>query len=493
MEASQQKLESIKIRKLKNLVDFCMDLNGKKVTAILGPNGNGKSTVLHALACAYGPIKCGENHKFSNFFLPNTDALWNDSYIEVYNSYREGDVLHSNVRTIYEKNSRWTPKYARRPRREVFYIGIDKCVPMIELQKKQAKINYVTSSVNEDVFSEILEKASRILNKKYLGYNIHTSAGKDFIGVETHDLRYSALSMSAGEQKVFHLLDIIFNAPKYSLILIEELDMLLHDKAMAELIRVISYRADNKNLQIVFTTHRESVVKLADLINIRHLLSTSKKTLCFNETYPDAINRLTGEQPRPLEIFVEDDFSLAVVNKIAATLGAQRLISVHRFGAGVNCFTAVAGLLFAGQDISNSLFVLDGDIYKTHQDKEKMLKRVITGTDSLSDQYVSCALMSIKQYKLPENNNPELFFHTLICSMSNTIMNDYKEIIDAANDICVVADSHKFIDDIISRVGLDRNVGLSKIVDLVANTTEWNDYIYDISLWLKERIKNLGV
>ncbi len=90
MTITQQKLESLYVRKLKNLNELEIDFNGAPITAILGPNGNGKTTVIHALACAYQPIALGENYKFSSFFLPSTDALWNDSYLEITHSYRDG-------------------------------------------------------------------------------------------------------------------------------------------------------------------------------------------------------------------------------------------------------------------------------------------------------------------------------------------------------------------------------------------------------------------
>lgn len=491
MAITQQKLISLSVRKLKNLVELDIDFNGSPVTAILGPNGNGKSTVLHALACAYQPISDGENHKFSNFFLPSTDALWNDSYLEVTHTFRDGRNLQENIKTVYEKSSRWTPKYARQPKREVFYIGIDKCVPMIELEKKQAKINYATSEVDEEVFAIVLEKASQILNRKYLKYNIHTASGKDFIGVEVAGLRYSALSMSAGEQKVFHILTKLYNAPKNSLILIDELDLLLHDKAMSALIKVIYSRSIDKSLQVIFTTHRDSVISLSNIVNIRHLFSTPTKTLCFNETYPDAINRLTGEQPKPLEIFVEDDLSSAIVSKVASQLSGKRFISIQRFGAAINSFTAVSGLLLGGQDISNSIFVLDGDVYSKEQEKTDRLKKVITGTDELAERYKAKAIHAIKQYRLPENMKPEQFLHRLICSVGSSDDAEHQEIIDIANDIIVVDESHKYIDDIIERLGFERNVGLSKIVDLVSTTEEWNDYVSDICSWLNSKVLRL--
>lgn len=491
MVISQQKIVSLKVTKLKNLVELDIDFMGSPVTAILGPNGNGKSTVLHALACAYKPVSKGENHKFSNFFLPSTDALWNDSNLELTHTYRDGRVLHENVKTTYEKLARWKPIYARRPQRDLYYIGIDKCVPMIELEKKQAKINYATNEVDEEIFEIILQKASQILNRRYLKLNIHTASGKDFIGVEIDGLRYSALSMSAGEQKVFYLLDKVFNAPKYSLILIDELDLLLHDKAMMALIKVIHARAIDRDLQIVFTTHRESVLGLSSTLNIRHLFSTSTKTLCFNETKPDAINRLTGEQPKPIELFVEDDLSAAIVSKLASLLGGQRLVSIHRFGAAINCFTAASGLLFSNQNIEKMLFVLDGDVYSTEEEKDERLKKVITGTDDLSEDYKLRAKQSIKQYRLPGGSKPEPFLHHIISVIHGDLTAEQQEIVDAANDIHVADESHKYIDDIINRLGLERSVGLNKIIDLVATTDIWQDYTMDIREWLQNNVTPL--
>lgn len=481
-----QKIQSLYVKKLKNLVELNIDFIGKPVTAILGPNGNGKSTVLHALACAYQPATdVGENHKFCNFFLPNTDAMWNDSYMELTHTYRDGRILTEDVNTTYEKTTRWKPIYARQPKRDLFYIGIDKCVPMIEIEKKKAKINYATNELGADIFGTILDKASYILNRRYLKYNIHSASGKDFIGVETQGLRYSALSMSAGEQKVFHILKTLYTAPNHSLILIDELDLLLHDKAMTSLIEVLHHRATEKSLQIVFTTHRETVISLSKLVNIRHLLSTSTKTLCFNETSPDAINRLTGAQPKPIELFVEDDLSMAIVNKLSAQMGAKRLVSVQRFGAASNCFTAAAGLLFSGQNTDNTLLVLDGDVYSTQEDKQVRLNKVITGTDQLSDEYKVRSLELIKQYNLPRDIKPEPYLHSIISGIGHSDNPEHQEIIQAATDIVVRNESHKYINDIIERLELDRGVGLAKIIDLISTTEHWNTYTADVSEWLR--------
>ena len=88
MAISEQAIKYVRIKRLKNLIDLEFSFGDFPVTAILGPNGNGKSTVLHALACAFQPHDIGENYKFSNFFLPHPDALWQGSEIEIVHSYK---------------------------------------------------------------------------------------------------------------------------------------------------------------------------------------------------------------------------------------------------------------------------------------------------------------------------------------------------------------------------------------------------------------------
>ena len=69
------------------------------------------------------------------------------------------------------RGSRWIQIYARRPLREVYYLGIDKCVPIIESEKNN--IQYETSSVSNDLITNILHYASYILNKPYTSFNQH--------------------------------------------------------------------------------------------------------------------------------------------------------------------------------------------------------------------------------------------------------------------------------------------------------------------------------
>lgn len=182
---SDHRLISMSVDNLKNLKNLEIDFRGKNVTAILGPNGNGKSTILHALASAFSPLESGkgENYRFSDFFLPNTDATWNDSCLSIKYAYKDRKEEHIIVREYRKTQVRWTPRYVNRFKREVYYIGIDKCVPMIESERKQSKVNYATQALQSTEISALLVKASYVLNKEYIGFNSHQTASKEFIGV----------------------------------------------------------------------------------------------------------------------------------------------------------------------------------------------------------------------------------------------------------------------------------------------------------------------
>ena len=62
-------LKEIKIQKLKGINNLSLKFD-KNMVALMGVNGSGKSTILHALACSYSPYEKGENYKFSYFFTP---------------------------------------------------------------------------------------------------------------------------------------------------------------------------------------------------------------------------------------------------------------------------------------------------------------------------------------------------------------------------------------------------------------------------------------
>ncbi|RTP91518.1 AAA family ATPase [Enterobacter asburiae] len=487
-----QILSSIRIFKLKGINNMnVMTFAPHPLTAILGPNGSGKSTILHAIAGIYRPEdeQPGEDHKLMEFFPRSPDAEWNGSEFEITHTYRKGRELVLDDKKLYGKadaiGSRWIQIYARRPLREIYYLGIEKCVPMIEAEKKN-NIKYETSNVSSDFINLLLRKASHVLNKPYTSFNHHKQPnGKFFIGVEASGVRYSSLSMSAGEQKVFMILETILKADKNSLILIDELDLLLHDIALKNLISVIYDRAREKELQVIFTTHRESVVNLSTKVNIRHVLNLAERTFCFEETKPDAINRLTGERITSIEIYVEDDVAEAIVKKLCASLRATKHTRVIKYGAAVNAFTILGGTLLRGDNLNNSIFILDGDVIKTPDEKNRAIKKVLTGDDNTAIRLREKALEKVIQFSLPEGSNPEKHLHTMLIQSDDANLDEESiEIISVARTIHFRENSHDYLGQIIHELGFERSIGLTRIIDIAAKHPQWLDLTADIESWL---------
>ncbi|ENZ4449745.1 AAA family ATPase, partial [Escherichia albertii] len=134
---AQLRLKEIQIQSLKGISNCTINFPAdKKVTAIMGMNGSGKSTIIHALACCYKPrnTTSKENNRFSDFFTPHDDNNWRDSGFTAH--FYAGSLNNQGNRImfvptpapddtftqLYSKVARWQPVYARRPVKESIYL-----------------------------------------------------------------------------------------------------------------------------------------------------------------------------------------------------------------------------------------------------------------------------------------------------------------------------------------------------------------------------------
>lgn len=104
-------LKAVHIKKLKGLNDCYLSIDGP-LTAIMGVNGIGKSTIIHALSCCFRKVDdYGEERKFSSFFPPSPNSNWKNSSFELeYDIVNERGVVTQPIFKEYKKDSdRWAP------------------------------------------------------------------------------------------------------------------------------------------------------------------------------------------------------------------------------------------------------------------------------------------------------------------------------------------------------------------------------------------------
>ena len=469
-----------------------VDFSEGPLIAIMGVNGAGKSTILHALACCYKPDHTArKDYKFTEFFLPNTFALWNDSDFTITYSYREGAKVFANVEKQYCKKARWSPKYDRRPERYVSYFGISSCVPDIEADTAKSFMTLTAEDQADSESAKVLDACKFVLNIPYQRLAIcKNSSEKEYLGVLRNPIGYcTSLSMGAGEQRVFKILREAYRCPKYSMLLIDELDLLLHDNALKRLIAKLHEIATDRNLQIIFTSHAMLMADMPEFVKIRYLVQTPDTTLVQTSISTDLIAQLTGNITRPIQIFVEDTLSRTIITQICTELNCKRFVQVFLFGPAINSFTVIAGKVLNGEDVSKTIAVLDGDVYVSVEDKQNRINQVITGQAYNAER--SKVLNAVLQYDLPPNQKPEMFIRTAILGLPYEILPDYDEYRIVLEQIGIVDDDHKYIDDAIKRLDMDYQVGLAKMVDLFSKSTQWDTYTTPIKDWLATTIADL--
>lgn len=466
-----------------------ISFEGNSVTGIFGPNGCGKTTILHSLLCMYQPktAGAGENHLFKEFFKTDNQFSYVGSKMTIfYECQTDGShVITKGEKTFHKRSDHWIHSYKERPDRDIFYIGIGTCVPNIETEKNKNQKIVTFRNNNHQISNNTLVQAaaSYIMNRQYTDLYYSTTGRCEYVTVQVdHNLTYRSLSMGAGEQRLFKILDILYRAPKYSLIIIDELDLTLHTAALRRLIEKMVYRANEKNLQIVFTSHREELTKVPN-INVRHIYQTAGQTICLENTTPDCLDQLIGAPSNTLEVYIEDDLAEAIARKCLSQKKILKHCSFHRFGAATNAFAVATGLYLAGKLNERVIVLTDGDVYISETDRKEQIKNILTGDEPGADARREECMLCIHQYHLPANTSPEKFIWE---ELRNSTQNEEEN--EIARSINAVDNSHKYVNDIVRTLGLNREVALYKIINNISCGDRWADYISELGKWADERI-----
>jgi energy-coupling factor transporter ATP-binding protein EcfA2 len=515
IKRSSYRITRISIGGLKGIRSLDYSFGESLVTAILGVNGCGKSTILHALACVFRPADSASKdyNKLSDFFKSNPDADWNGSNFTVYYDFREQDLRKKPLAAPenksgseeYSKSSQsWKPKYYRRPVYESTYIGLQNLQTGADNPGSYRYRNYETSELALEAAELIKGDMIYILGRHYdkLNHHIVSGGGKGEVktiiwGLESGGVRYSELSMGSGEKRVLNILSALHHESFKGggLLLIDELDALLHRASFNRLIEVLIKRSSESRypLQVVFTTHRETVSKFSDQINICSILAADGKTFALPYIDPDVMMQLTGGASKPIEIYVEDELSEDIIGGFLFGIGASKYVHVERFGVASNAFGLVAGKILLKQDVSSTICVLDGDVFLGDDERESEIKRHLGGDDRERQREI--ALSCIKSYKLkhqlpsgirgaPEYNQKILFENSKATSEQIERLQFFSK------QILRLEDWHEYYDELarLSNVRRCRDY----VLDHLSSTDDWNIFLADIKEWLSNRLIEHG-
>jgi len=252
-----KRLDAIEVRGLRGWTGQRIDFTDFPITALVGENGAGKSTILQAAASVYrGPLK---RMKFASAFFPDTP--WEKvEKAQIKWWVREGQ--QSLDGSIRKDSSRWRGNPDRRER-HVENIDLSRIQPVsarvgyFRLAKPQHK------EVSADSFDQ--ERLARLSNIMGKPYDIASMSLTDFDKIRLvpvithHGIKYSGFHGGAGETTMVELLKS--DIPKYSLVLIDEIETSLHPRSQRRLMRDLAEISRVREVQIILSTHSPYVLE----------------------------------------------------------------------------------------------------------------------------------------------------------------------------------------------------------------------------------------
>lgn len=494
----KQVLKQLRINNLRGIKGLELSFEGSPVTGIFGLNGSGKTTILQTVVCLFRSKDEKENTKMSRFFKYTTAAnKWIGSSYEAVVDY----IQLSGHKRIQQRDkiikyskpgSEWNPRQASKPDRHVIFISLSDSVPDIE--KISAKRVTFIPSEGEELDNNIARAATQIMGINYQGLKISKIERLDCFTVNRNGIPCHSLNLGAGEQKVFRILQRIYRAPAYSLIIIDEIDLTLHTAALRELIHVMLNEAQKveRQLQIVFTSHRQELMRNAKF-NIRYILNTQQKTFCLDNPTEQCYEQLSGTPEKYLKVYVEDDIAEAIIQRCMAECFMSTHYLICKFGSITNSVRLALGISCQYEDLSemdDTVFFCDGDDdnFTIESKLRQQIDKTLSGGEPSLQAKREKVLQLVKHFCPAEidgkKQHPEEFIHSALGLFNENDQQQclFPEIVKSSKLILDVIDHHDYVNKL-----TEQGYSLQNIVYQVSKSSLWNDYVRDVIQWINER------
>ena len=389
------------------------------VTALVGPNGGGKSTVLGAAACAYKSIKPGT-------FFPKS-SIGDNSMAEWSIEYELIDKARNKTGTVRRSSSFRQLKWVRREvvSRPLSYFGISRTVPAGERPqfKKLMRPSYSHPSPLEQLPAQASSEIEHILGKSVQGF-LRTPIGSNdtFHVGRNQDNEYSEFHFGAGESSIIRIVTDIELLPESSLILIEEIENGLHPVATQRLVEYLISAAERRRIQAIFTTHSDDALSILPHEAVWSCLDGSTQQGKLNV---GTLRAITGKIDTALAIFVEDAFARFVAESVIREFLADSYdqIEVHAVSGDGNAVRIHKNRLNDPSSKHRSLCLIDGD--SQQRDNESLGIFRLPGnqpefqvfTDVYSDLSQNIALLTVSLQLPPAKQD---FVKQIISEVAST-------------------------------------------------------------------------
>lgn len=387
------KLAKMEIEYFRSFHDVQFDI-GRKVTAISGQNGVGKSNIASLIASGSGLNKKGElgsnfQPEFYDFF--NVESTENFTEYKLFLTYKEdgkdGTVLkrlsfkddtatNRGIRIIPRTSNRDMPgvgsKEAEKIAKDTFGVGGAARVPIPTIYLSISRL-YPLGERKETVTIKELKKTNKLYQNEadakfrkwynsVIPSSIKSDASLSIVEKKTSSRsslhmdmeRTPTLSQSVGQDNIGNIISALVDVYLLSkqedyagaLLCIDEVEVSLHPDTQIRLLTLLDTLSDELNIQFVVSTH--SLTMLKELLNkqnqkpedyvIVYLKNPSAPMVTKQNSYKmlkaDLFGQITFNRLKT-KIYFEDEVGQHVFHLLVASLRYQ--YSAFKDGEGLRC------------------------------------------------------------------------------------------------------------------------------------------------------------
>ncbi|MFP2895070.1 AAA family ATPase [Myxococcus sp. AB056] len=293
------------------------------VTALIGPNGGGKTTILGAAGCAYKIIK-PQMYFAKSGTIDDSMQDWRIEYELIDRDINQKEPVR---RSSSFRSYKW--KRESVATRDVVAFGISRTVPANERRemRQYASTKFEVGEKRvEQIEKSALDAIRRILGKEVSGYTRIRVDERGRVsmlaGTTGRGARYSEFHFGAGESSIIRMVMATEATKDGALILIEEIENGLHPVATVRMVEYLIDVAERKKVQAIFTTHSNDALK--PLPSDAIWASLDGKVF-QGKLDIHALRTITGQIEAKLAIFTEDTFAS---DWVMAMLRSQKDIAV---------------------------------------------------------------------------------------------------------------------------------------------------------------------
>lgn len=501
-----QSLRVINLKKgsIRGLYPFEMRLNFP-ITAIAGANGSGKSTLLALAACAYHNKKDGYKrpgrknsyYTFSDFFIQSSNELppqgieisYGISHNNWWRNFPPSIMFQERKK---KTGGKWNDYHTRVPR-NIAYFGVSRVVPHFERSAhKSYRSRFIPVGLDQSVRERIALIAGRIIGKKYDHFESHTHSKYSLPKVTSNGLNYSGFNMGAGESAVFEILTTLFTIGAGSLLIIDEIELGLHEKAQYRFIEELKKICLELKCQIICSTHSYAVLCSLPPEARMFVEAGIKSTHVIEGISPEfACGKMGRKETHELDVFVEDGVSKKIIEEWLPHEMRKR-IRVTPIGSHAAVVKVLATRCLENKN--NCCGILDGD---QRSQKSKAITTLVNYTEaSDAGEKIKIKAWSDKRITyLPSDITPEIWLITSLIDkvqknedgiikflLETWNISDQQQLIDSLNT-AVQSEAHSEFYTLSQEISIDRETLLTDVIRVIKRLSpevrkELVDYIH---------------